>query len=92
MIMDKKTCRDCKQFIQHYGLFEGTIRDVYCGHCVQNYTKRKRPDDPACQNFVPGEPLDEKMVSKEYLTKKLLQRILDMELWPLKQTDDMQCG
>ncbi len=79
--MDKKYCRECKQYIQHYGLFDGKIKEVYCGHCKQVSYKRKLPDDIACSNFAPGVPVEKEMVSKEYLTKALLKRFLEMELW-----------
>ncbi|MBQ8910818.1 MAG: hypothetical protein IJY91_07255 [Oscillospiraceae bacterium] len=37
-------------------------------------------DSAACNLFVPGDPMDTRMVSKEYLTKELLQKVLSMSL------------
>ena len=76
-----RTCGDCKHYVQHFGLFDGKLQKVFCGHCMQNYAKRKNPDTPVCSKFVAGVSLKKKMVSKEYLTKKLLQKVLQMELW-----------
>lgn len=79
--MDKEFCRECKEYVQHYGIFDGKIRKVYCGHCKQIRSKAKRPDDVACPSFVSGTPEDEKLVSREFLTKELLKRVLEMNLW-----------
>ena len=84
--MNEKNCQHCKNYVQHYGLFDGKLKVVYCGHCKANYTKRKHPDDPACPKFVFDQSIKMKMVSKEYLTRKLLQHILEMELW----SEDME--
>ena len=80
-MMDKKYCRECKQYVQHYGLFDGKIKEVYCGHCKQGRCKRRLPYDAACPDFELGIPADKEMVSKEYLTKALLKRVLEMDLW-----------
>ena len=82
MYMETKQCKRCHHYIQHYTLKEGRVFSVCCGHCVQGKPKRRLPDAAACQHFVPGEPDTEAFVTKDYLSKKLLQYILDMELLP----------
>ncbi len=37
---------------------------------------------PKCGNYVPGETNVDLFASKEYLTKKLLEHVLNMELLP----------
>ena len=79
--MDKKLCRECANYIRHYGLFEGKLRPVFCGHCLCCHKKRIQPDAPACEKFISGVSPEKEMVTKEYLTKKLLQHILEMDIW-----------
>lgn len=81
--MTQNRCKDCGNFIQHYMLNEcGKLGWVNCGHCVKGRGKTKRPDRKSCEEFVPGEDVRKKYVTKEYLRKALLQRVLDMELLP----------
>ena len=82
MYMETKQCKRCHHYIQHYGLKEGRLFPVYCGHCVQGKPKRRLPDAESCQQFIPGEADTEAFVTRNYLSKKLLQYILDMELLP----------
>lgn len=42
----------------------------------------KRPDRKACEHFEQGEKDIEQFASKEYLSKKLLDKVLSMELLP----------
>ena len=80
--MGERRCKECKYFIQHYGLNGGHFFKIYCGHCRYSRAKRRLPDGKACENFVEGEPDEEKFVTKEYLTKELLKYVLEMELLP----------
>ena len=75
------TCKYCTHFVQHYGIFDGKLRPIFCGHCLLERKKNRKPYTPICDQFEQGTLIDDKMVTKEYLTKKLLQHILDMELW-----------
>lgn len=89
--MDKNTCKDCQHFIQHYGLDDHELFQVYCGHCRLSRPYHKKPDKPACENFVPGVPDADRFVTKEYLSKTLLAYFLSIELLPeIKEapTDD----
>ena len=61
-------CKDCKHFVQHYGLSETAykpfhpvkcgdqvmfLHELYCGHCVGGRSsKRVNTDDRVCNNFV----------------------------------------
>ena len=80
--MHTATCKDCGHFLQHYALDKRKLFQVYCGHCRKYPSKRKRPDTPACDNFIIGISDEDAFVSKEYLSKELLQYLLNLELLP----------
>lgn len=71
--MNKKRCKDCQYFRQHYTFDTKKTFRVYCGHCTFIRTKRKQPDSQACERFIPGSSQEEAFISKEYLSKELLQ-------------------
>lgn len=74
--MEKKICKNCAHYCQHYGLNERKLYRVYCGHCVLPKTKNKRPDAATCADFVPGEPDESAFANKEDLSKEQLQYLL----------------
>ena len=80
--MDETYCKYCRHFVQHYALCEGRLFRVYCGHCTHASVKTKRPDRKACEHFEQGAEDLEQFVSKTYLRKSLLEKILNMELLP----------
>lgn len=80
--MSDQCCSNCRNYLQHYTFNTRKIFQVYCGHCTLNTRKRKRPDSKACENFVPASAKEKSFVSKEYLSKELLQYILKLELLP----------
>lgn len=80
--MEENLCKDCKYFIHHYGLVDGKAFRVYCGHCTKQISKSKKPDAKACASFVPRAQVEDEFVNKEYLSKKLLDYVLRMELLP----------
>ena len=80
--MDTMKCKNCGNYIPHYGLLDGRLYRLYCGHCTVQPYKRRHPDKQVCEKFVPGTSREETFASKEYLSKKLLEKILDMELLP----------
>ena len=61
--METKQCKRCHHYIQHYGLKEGRLFPVYCGHCAQGKPKRRLPDAESCQQFIPGEADTEAFVT-----------------------------
>ena len=81
--MNHKQCKDCRQYIQHYTFNDHLLFRVNCGHCVlPEMRKTKRPDTKACNQFEPRDPEENAFVTKEYLSKPLLERVLSMELLP----------
>ena len=80
--MEKQICRNCTFYRQHYALDEKKFFRVYCGHCVQHAAKRKKPDTAACALFVPAPPDEAAFATKEYLSKALLQYLLNLEILP----------
>lgn len=80
--MEKQSCSNCQYYLQHYTFNHRKILRVYCGHCTLKRVSRKRPDTKACDCFTPGTPQENAFVSKEYLSKELLQYVLRLELLP----------
>lgn len=80
--MKEHMCGNCAYFQQHYSLDEKKIFRVYCGHCKFVKVRKKYPDSPACENFVPGEPDENAFVNKEYLGKELLRYVMQLDLLP----------
>jgi len=80
--MGEGQCQNCLHFIQHYTFSEGRVIRVFCGHCTCLKLRHKRPDAKACENFIFSPPDTDAFVTKEYLTKKLLKHVLELELLP----------
>ena len=80
--MEKEICKNCTYFRQHYTFDQRKIFRVYCGHCVQNPTKRRKPDAIACEEFVSSSADESAFVTREYLSKELLRYALSLELLP----------
>lgn len=80
--MDKNTCGNCVHYLQHYTLNKEKIFRVCCGHCTYLRAKRKRPYAKACENYSKAESNEQAFVSKEYLSKVLLEYVLNLELLP----------
>ena len=80
--MDNQTCQSCKHFRQHYGLDGTKIFRLHCGHCVYPHLRNRKPYQKACANFAQGEIKEKEFVSKEYLSKFLLDWIRQLELLP----------
>ena len=80
--MEKNYCKNCVHFHQHYALTERKILRVYCGHCTLTFSKSKKPDALACDQFDHAVPDESAFATKEYLSKELLQYFLSLELLP----------
>ena len=80
--MNDSICKDCQYFMQHYTFNSRKIFCVYCGHCTTGTARRRRPDAKACEKFVLRASQEDAFVSKEYLSKELLQYVLSLELIP----------
>ena len=80
-MLEKNYCKQCEYYLQHYTFVKGRTIMVYCGHCTYGTARRRHPDKNACEAFA-SKAGAEVFVSKEYLTKALLQRVLDMDLLP----------
>ena len=87
--MSDKYCKDCKYFLQHYTFNKRELFRIHCGHCTLNRARFKNPDTAACKNCAPGTPQEDAFVSKEYLSKQLLQYMLQLELLPEITTADI---
>ena len=85
--MHQNTCNSCQYYRQHYTFNERKIVRVYCGHCTCLRIKTKRPDSKVCENYIENDSNDNPFVSKEYLSKKLLEYVLKLELLPDIQND-----
>ena len=81
--MERANCETCEHFIQHYAFDDRRIFKVFYGHCTFNHrVKNVRPYYKACENYLQAEPENEVFVSKEYLSKALLDYVLRLELLP----------
>lgn len=80
--MEDNICKNCMYFRQHYVLDERRITRVFCGHCTFSRARSKRPYSKACEHFISTEPDENAFVSKEYLSKVLLQYLISLELLP----------
>ena len=80
--MDKQICKTCAYYRQHYTFDNRHIFRVNCGHCTYGSPKRKRPDTAACENYIYAESDEHAFASKEYLSKELLQYVLNLDLLP----------
>lgn len=80
--MKDPTCSSCVYFRQHYSLDSKKLFQVYCGHCTYPRVRSKKPDSKACQQYV-KKPTDESpFVSKEFLSRAILEYVLKLELLP----------
>ena len=80
--MDHNTCNTCVYYRQHYTFDQRKIFRVYCGHCTYQRAKTKRPDSMACENYMLSDPNGNTFVTREYLSKALLDYVLKLELLP----------
>ena len=80
--MGEYFCSHCRHYIQHYAFLDNRLTRIYCGHCAFSAVKRKRPDAACCGHFELGNRGTERFASKEYLTKALLDRILNLDFLP----------
>ena len=80
--MNEKQYKNCQHFVQHLALNQRRIFCVYCGHCTLGKSKRKQPDAKACEHYISGPSPENAFVTKEYLSKELLQYMLQLELLP----------
>ncbi len=80
--MNNQHCTDCTYYLRHYTFDRRKIFRVHCGHCTFGKVRRKQPDATACANFLAGSTQEDAFVSKEFLSKELLQYLLNLELLP----------
>ena len=80
--MEQKLCKDCEYYRQHYTFDQRKIFRIYCGHCTYMRAKTKHPHSKSCQNFLQRDPNEEPFVKKEYLSKVLLEYMLQLDLLP----------
>ena len=86
--VEENYCRNCAHFQQHYTFDKRRIFRVYCGHCTFGRAKKKLPDAKGCVNFTYANCDENAFVTKEYLSKELLQYLLNLELLPEIQDID----
>ena len=80
--MDNHSCKTCAHYRQHYTFDQRKIFRVYCGHCTYQKIKTKRPDTKVCEHYLLSESAEKAFVTKEYLSKALLEYMLELELLP----------
>ena len=80
--MEQNICNTCVHYQQHYALDQHGIFRVYCGHCTYLKVRARKPDSKICESYIKTEHYEQMFVRKEYLSKVLLERVLNMELLP----------
>ena len=80
--MEQNTCKSCVHYRQHYALNQRKIFRVHCGHCTYLKVKTKRPDAKGCEHYQQTELDEAAFVSKEYLSKALLDYMMSLDLLP----------
>ena len=81
--MKQDNCGNCAYFRQHYTFDTQKIFRVYCGHCTYPKPRTRKPDANICENYRRGLPPEENFVSKEFLSKTMLEYLMKLELLPL---------
>lgn len=81
--MEQNMCKDCIYYRQHYTFDQRKIFQVYCGRCTKLSAKKRRPDSKGCEHYVQREFAEDPFVSKEYLSKALLEYMLKLDLLPV---------
>lgn len=80
--MSDLCCADCGYYLRHYTFDTRKIFRVHCGHCTLVRARRKPPDAKVCEHFIPGVPPEDAFTSREYLSRQLLDYVLNLELLP----------
>ena len=80
--MCQNTCNTCVHYRRHYTFDERKIFRVYCGHCTYLKAKTKRPDTKVFKHYKQTDPNEMMFVTKEYLSKVLLEYVLKLDLLP----------
>lgn len=80
--MSEKFCKSCVHYHQHYALDQRKIFRVYCGHCAYSRPKTRRPDAAGCEHYIQTAPDEAAFVTKEYLSKALLDYMMKLECLP----------
>ena len=80
--MKQNICKTCVHYRQHYTFDHRKIFRVYCGHCTYPKAKTKRPNSKACENYSLTESAENAFVTREYLSKALLEYLLGLDLLP----------
>lgn len=84
--MNKRTCKQCAHFRQHYVLTSSSAFPLECGHCVFPQLKKRTASTAACARFeektVPDDLPDRDAVL-HFLTVDMMQHILQLSLPPV---------
>ena len=89
--MEHAVCGGCAHYRQHYTFDGRKIFQVHCGHCTLRKVKKKLPNAKGCDDYVTATALEQRFVSKEFLSKALLQHVLEMDLLPeILQEEDTE--
>lgn len=83
--MTKQTCKTCQHFHQHYHIDAQSYSTVHCGHCVRPRMKHRKPDQTACEFYVPRNTppsLPDRQGVIHFLSTDLLDYIMHLPLPP----------
>jgi len=80
--MNTNTCNSCLYYRQYYTFDQRKIFQVHCGHCTFQRPKAKRPDGKICAHYEQAAPTESPFVTKEFLSRALLEYMLKLDLLP----------
>jgi len=85
--MEQEICQDCEHFKQHYHISGEYAFLINCGHCVCPGLKHRKASAKACERFIKREGLGvpDREQTIRYLTTKVLDRIMALELPPIME-------
>lgn len=84
-ITEKKSCKNCEYFFQHFGWSANRFITVECGHCLKhNINKRDRARFPLYHGCEDWQPKEKEIATRKESLKELLtdmaKRIDDIAL------------
>ena len=89
--MQEYTCNTCANYRQHYTFDQQKIFRVFCGHCTFPKVKTVRPFKKSCVFYEPGGVHLDAFVSKEFLSKSLLEYMMKLDLLPNIKDEACDC-
>ena len=89
--MEDKVCKNCAHYRRHYIIDKARCTAVNCGHCVCVRIKKRRPDDPACEQYRYRDnhaDLPDRKEVIDYMTTDFLKWVQEKMVPPYVEEDE----